>query len=60
MERLTEILEACQAGDLDILEDFRDEFTQLQYGINLEHCDRRAVHRRLRQYAVGDEAWQWA
>jgi hypothetical protein len=59
MERLTEILEACQAGDLDTLEDFREEFTQLQYWINLEHFDRRAVNRRLRQYAVGDEAWQW-
>ena len=60
LERLTEILEAFQAGDLDAIEDAREEFAELQYWINLAHFDRRAVNRRLRQYAAGDKAWQWA
>jgi hypothetical protein len=31
LERLTEILEAFQADDLDTVEDCREEFAQLQY-----------------------------
>jgi hypothetical protein len=60
LERLTEILEACRTGDIDAMEDAREEFAQLQYWINLERFDRRGVNRRLQQYAAGDEAWQWA
>ena len=29
------------------------------HDFNREQFDRRAVNRRLQQYAVGDEAWQW-
>jgi Plasmid pRiA4b ORF-3-like protein len=59
LERLTEILEACRTGDIDAMEDAREEFAQLQYWINREQFDRRGVNRWLQQYAVGDEAWQW-
>jgi Plasmid pRiA4b ORF-3-like protein len=59
LERLTEILEAFHAGDLDAIEDFREEWAELQYWMNRERFDRRAVNRRLQQYARGDEAWQW-
>jgi hypothetical protein len=59
VERLTEMLEAFQAGDLEAVEEYREEFAELQYWVNLEQFDRRAVNRRLHQYAVGDEAWQW-
>lgn len=59
VERLAEMLEAFQAGDLEAVEEYREEFAELQYWVNLEQFDRRAVNRRLHQYAVGDEAWQW-
>jgi hypothetical protein len=59
LERLTEILEAFQAGDLDAIEDFREEWAELQYWMNREQFDHRTVNRRLQQYAMGDEAWQW-
>ena len=60
LERLTEILEVIPTGEVDTQEDAREALAQLQYWINLEHFDRRAVNRRLQQYAGGDEAWQWA
>jgi Plasmid pRiA4b ORF-3-like protein len=59
LERLTKMLEAIQAGDPDAVEECREEFAELQYWVNLEQFDRRAVNRRLQQYAMGDEAWQW-
>lgn len=59
VEHLTEMLEAFQAGDLEAVEEYREEFAELQYWVNLEQFDRRAVNRRLHQYAVGDAAWQW-
>jgi Plasmid pRiA4b ORF-3-like protein len=59
LERLTEMLEAIQAGDLEAIEDVREEWAELHYWMNREQFDRRTVNRRLQQYAVGDEAWQW-
>jgi hypothetical protein len=59
LERLTEILESFHAGDLDAIEDVREECAELQYWMNREQFDRRAVNRRLQLYAMGDEAWQW-
>jgi Plasmid pRiA4b ORF-3-like protein len=59
LERLTEILEAFQARDLDAVEDVREAWAELQYWMNREQFDRWAVNRRLQQYALGDEAWQW-
>jgi len=56
LERLTEILEAFQAGDLDAIEDVREECAELPYWINRGQFDRRTVNRRLQQYAMGDEA----
>jgi hypothetical protein len=59
LERLTEMLEAIEAGDLDAIEDVREEWAELHYWMNREQFNRRTVNRRLQQYAVGDEAWQW-
>jgi hypothetical protein len=59
LEHLTKMLEAIEAGDLDAIEGVREEWTELQYWMNREQFDRRTVNRRLQQYAVGDEAWQW-
>jgi hypothetical protein len=59
LERLTEMREAIQARDPDAVEECREEFAELQYWVNLEQFDRRTVNRRLQQYAMGNEAWQW-
>jgi pRiA4b ORF-3-like protein len=59
LERLTEILEAFQAGDLDAIEDVRGKWAELHYWMNREQFDRRTVNRRLQQYSMGDEVWQW-
>jgi Plasmid pRiA4b ORF-3-like protein len=59
LERLTEMLEAIEAGDLDAIEDVREAWAELHYWMNREQFDRWTVNRRLQQYAVGDEAWQW-
>jgi hypothetical protein len=59
LERLTEMLEAIESGDLDAIEDVQEEWAELHYWMNREQFDRRTVNRRLQQYAVGDEAWQW-
>jgi len=59
LERLTEMLEAIEAGDLEAIEDVREEWAELHDWMNQEQFDRRTVNRRLQQYALGDEAWQW-
>jgi hypothetical protein len=50
---------AFQVRDLDAIEDFREEFAERQYWVNLEQLERRAVKQQIQQYAVGDEPWQW-
>jgi hypothetical protein len=54
-ERLLEILE----DDADERVDAREEVQQFRYWLLVDHFDRRAVNRRLRQYALQDAAWQW-
>jgi len=36
-----------------------EELYDLRYWLTGERVDRTTVNRRLRQYACGDEAWQW-
>jgi hypothetical protein len=40
-------------------EDEQEALRDLLPWLNLEHFDRRAVNRRLRLYAEGDQAWLW-
>jgi Plasmid pRiA4b ORF-3-like protein len=40
-------------------EDEQDVLRELLPWLNLEHFDRRAVNRRLRLYAEGDEEWMF-
>jgi Plasmid pRiA4b ORF-3-like protein len=55
VDRLLEILE----GDADERVDALEEVQQFQYWLMVDRFDRRAVNRRLRQYALQDAAWQW-
>ena len=41
------------------LEDYQEELITFQYWLSAESFERHAVNRRLRQYALGDEVWQW-
>jgi hypothetical protein len=52
-EQLTDMLEA---GDL---EDHYAELFTFRYWWNADRFDRRAVNRRLKQYAAGDDKWRW-
>jgi hypothetical protein len=56
---LMELQEAVQAGDSDAVEGQFEEIRELLPWLKLNHFDRRAVNRRLKQYATGDEAWMW-
>ncbi|MHC4534847.1 MAG: plasmid pRiA4b ORF-3 family protein [Planctomycetota bacterium] len=56
-ERLLDIL-APENLDED-LHHYREELMTFQYWLSAERFDRHAVNRRLRQYALGDEQWQW-
>lgn len=52
-EQLSEMLEQ---GDIA---DRCEELFTFRYWWNLERFDRRAVNRRLKQYATGDDGWRW-
>jgi hypothetical protein len=52
-EQLAEML---KAGDI---EDRYEELFTFRYWWNADRFDRRAVNRRLKQYALGDEEWRW-
>jgi len=39
---------------------FNEELHLIHYCLTAAKFDRRAVNRRLKQYALGDEAWQWS
>lgn len=53
-ERLLDILD--QEGDVG---DYRGELQTLSYWLNVDKFDRRATNRRLKQYAIGNDDWQW-
>lgn len=54
--RLDDIVE----DEEDDIEFYRDELEMYCQWLKKEHFKRRAVNRRLKQYALGDEQWMWA
>jgi hypothetical protein len=59
LDRDADLLESVRTGDLDEARDQLAELEPLQAWLELEHFDRRQVNRRLKLYALGDEAWRW-
>jgi hypothetical protein len=47
-----------QSDDLAAIRDHMDNIEDLREWLALDTFDRRAVNRRLKQYATGDDAWQ--
>jgi hypothetical protein len=58
-ELLNEIAECVDKRDVTALRDRIDEIATIKEWLQLDKFDRRKVNRRLRQYATGDEEWQW-
>jgi hypothetical protein len=56
VDRLEEIIE----DEDDDIECYREELDECCQWLKKEHFDRRQVNRRLKQYALDDEAWMWA
>jgi hypothetical protein len=54
-ELLDELWEDLKAGDTETLEDRREQLQPWREWLMLHRFDRRAVNRRLRQYAQGDQ-----
>jgi hypothetical protein len=57
-EHLERLVEGVEAGDLDAVQDHLDVIDSLRAWLTLDRFDRRAVNRRLRLYAAGDERWR--
>jgi hypothetical protein len=56
-ELLWQLQENMRAGDLEVIRDRQAEIDSLSEWLALETFDRRAINRRLKQYAMNDEAW---
>jgi hypothetical protein len=56
-ELFCQLEEDLQAGDLEAIRDRKAEIDSLREWLALDTFDRRAVNRRLEQYAMNDEAW---
>src|SRR5450631_2464713 len=56
-ELLWQLQEDMRAGDLEAIRDRQAEIDSLSERLALETFDRRAVNRRLKQYAMNDAAW---
>ncbi len=57
-EHLERILKDVKAADLDALRDELEAVEPLREWLTLDRFDRRAVNRRLRLYAAGDDRWR--
>src|SRR4051794_2222464 len=57
-EHLEQLVESVEAGDRDAVQDHLDGIESLRAWLTLDRFDRRAVNRRLRLYAAGDERWR--
>jgi hypothetical protein len=57
-EHLERLVESVEAGDLDAVRDRLEVIESLRAWLTLDRFDRRAVNRRLRLYAAGDERWR--
>jgi hypothetical protein len=54
-----QLCEHLENNDLEALRDLVEEIEGLREWLTLDNFDRRAVNRRLKQYAANDEAWMW-
>ena len=59
-ELLGELVEEAETGDREAVEDSLDRLRSLRERLALGKFDRREINRRLKQYALGGEGWQWA
>jgi hypothetical protein len=57
-EHLERLVESAEAGDLDALQDHLAVIESPRAWLTLDRLDRRAIDRRLRQYAAGDGRWR--
>jgi hypothetical protein len=55
---LEDIRDDLEANDLDSIRDRADDIEELREWLTLDSFDRRAVNRRLKQYATDDETWR--
>ncbi|MBA3470955.1 MAG: hypothetical protein H0T53_15075 [Herpetosiphonaceae bacterium] len=46
-------------GSAEDREQLRAEWPALRYWLGVDRFDRRRVNRRLHQYAIGDDRWEW-
>lgn len=58
-ELLHQIMDCVDQRDVTALRDRIDGIGEVREWLLLDKFDRRKVNRRLRQYATGDEQWQW-
>ena len=58
-ECLEHLTEWVDVGDLDTVRDHLEAIEDLREWLDLDRFDRRAVNRRLRLFATGDERWRW-
>lgn len=54
-----DIRDELENNDLEAVRDLAEELDDLREWLTLDNFDRRAVNRRLRQYATNDEACMW-
>lgn len=52
-EKLWEIIE------FDLRDEYWEELHEFMYWLSVNQFDRRAVNRRLKLYAVGNDEWRW-
>ena len=60
-ERFLDVWDHLERGDVEALreEEFQEELHAIQYWLHVDRFSRRLVNRQLKQYALGDETWQW-
>ncbi len=56
-EQWWQIVEDVEAGEIEVARDRLEEILPLREWFTLDKFDRRAVNRRLKQYARDDEQW---
>jgi hypothetical protein len=52
-EKVWEIIE------YDLRDEYWEELHEFMYWLSVNQFDQRAVNRRLKQYAIGDDEWRW-
>jgi hypothetical protein len=52
-EKLWEIVE------YDLCDEYWEELHEFMYWLSVNQFDRRAINRRLKQYATGNDEWRW-